>query len=224
MPFSSLNSFIFLLSSWVTLYILQIQLFSTICVFSSCLSVSASVPNLYIQAGTMEASNTFPFSCFFSFLSHIMPSTLLHVAGLACTLLCMYLLLPQSSHTVPPKYAQLFTCLKVFPSTNTCKSTSCSPKNITSVFSRFIRRPCFVKVLLHSCIFTQDECLYTHDSSMCGFISLVIQLINDLCQQQFVVFSRSKQAQGSAVMQQQDITTFKNKSAPLLVEKHSCMA
>ena len=64
-PISSLNSFTFLLSSWVTLHILQTQLFSAI--FSSCLSVSASVPNPYIQAGTTQASNTFPFSCFFSF-------------------------------------------------------------------------------------------------------------------------------------------------------------
>ena len=43
---------------------------------------------------------------------------------------------------------------------------------------------------------------------MCGFISLVIQLINDLCQQQFVVFYHSKQAKGSAVMQQQDINVY----------------
>ena len=46
MPISSLNSFIFLLSSWVTLYILQTQLCSAICIFSSCLYVSASVPRL----------------------------------------------------------------------------------------------------------------------------------------------------------------------------------
>ena len=59
MPISSLNSFIFLLSSWVTLHILRTQLFSAICIFS-CLSVSASVPNLYIQVGTTQASNTFP--------------------------------------------------------------------------------------------------------------------------------------------------------------------
>ena len=32
-------------SSWVTLHILRTQLFSAICLFSSCLSVSASVPN-----------------------------------------------------------------------------------------------------------------------------------------------------------------------------------
>ena len=81
MPISSLNSFIFLLSSWVTLRILRTQLFSAICIFSSCLSVSASVPYPYKQAGTTQASNTFPFSCFFSFLSHIMPSTLLHAAN-----------------------------------------------------------------------------------------------------------------------------------------------
>ena len=73
-------------------------------------------------------------------------------------------------------------------------------------------------------MFARNECLYTHDSSMCGLISLVIQLINYLYQQQFVVFSHSKQAQGSAVMQQQDINTFKNESTPPLVEKHSCMA
>ena len=96
MPISSLNSFIFLLSS---LHILRSQLFSAICIFS-CLSASASVPNPYIQADTTQASNTFPFSCFFSFLFHIMPSTLLHAAALGCILLCISLLLPPSSHTV----------------------------------------------------------------------------------------------------------------------------
>ena len=77
--FQSLLSipYIFLLYSWGTLHILRTQLFYATCVLSSFLSVSASVPNSYIQAGTTQASNTFPFSCFFSFLSHIMPSTLL---------------------------------------------------------------------------------------------------------------------------------------------------
>ena len=75
MPISSLNSFIFLLSSWVTLHILRTQLIFAICIFSSCLSVSASVPNPHIQAGTTQASNTFPFSCFFSFLSHNTPTS-----------------------------------------------------------------------------------------------------------------------------------------------------
>ena len=112
MPISSLNSFIFLLSSWVTLHILQTQLFSAICIFS-CLSVSANVPNPYTQAGTTQASNTFPFSCFFSFQSHIMPSTRLHAAAPACTLLCISLLLPPSSHTVPSMYTKLFTCLMI---------------------------------------------------------------------------------------------------------------
>ena len=41
-----------------SLHILWTQLFSAICIFSSCLSVSASVPNPYIQAATMQASNT----------------------------------------------------------------------------------------------------------------------------------------------------------------------
>ena len=59
MPISSLNPFIFLLSSCVTLHILRTQLFSAIRIFS-CFSVSASVPNPYIQAGTKQASNTFP--------------------------------------------------------------------------------------------------------------------------------------------------------------------
>ena len=49
-------------------------------------------------------------------------------------------------------------------------------------------------------MFACNECLYTHDSSVCDFISLVIQLINDLYQQQFVAFSRNKQTQGSAIM------------------------
>ena len=97
MPISSLNYFIFLLSSWVTLHILRTQLFSAICIFSSCLSASASVPNPYIQAGTTQPSNTFAFSCFFSFLSHVTPSTLLHAAAPACTLLCISLLLPPSN-------------------------------------------------------------------------------------------------------------------------------
>ena len=109
MLISSLNSFIFLLSSWVTLHILWTQLFSAICIFSSCLSVSASVPHPYIQAGTTQASNSFTFSCFFIFLSHIMPSTLLHAAAPASTLLCIVLLLPPSSHTVQPKYANIFS-------------------------------------------------------------------------------------------------------------------
>ena len=84
-PISSLDFFIFLLSSWVALHILRTQLFSAICNFS-CLSVSASVPNPYIQTGTTQASNT-PFSCFFTFftfLCHKMTSTLL----------CISLLLP----------------------------------------------------------------------------------------------------------------------------------
>ena len=87
--------------SWVTLHILQTQLFSAICTFS-CLSVSVRLPNPYIQAGTTQVSNTFPFSCFFSFISHIMPSTLLHAAAPACTL-CISLLLPPFSHTVLPQ-------------------------------------------------------------------------------------------------------------------------
>ena len=66
MPISFLDFFIFLLSSLVILHILPDQLFSAICIFYSCLFVSTSVPNPYIQAGTTKVSNTFPFSCFMS--------------------------------------------------------------------------------------------------------------------------------------------------------------
>ena len=67
-----------------TLYILRTQ--------SSCLSISASVPNLYTQDGTTQASKAFPFSCFFHFLSHVILSTLIHAAAPACNLLCTSLL------------------------------------------------------------------------------------------------------------------------------------
>ena len=76
----------------------------------------------HVYAGWYQAVfQHFSFSCFFSFLSHIMASTLLHAAAPASTLLCLSLLLPPSSHTVPPKYTKLFTCLMVFPSTTTCE-------------------------------------------------------------------------------------------------------
>ena len=56
---SSLNSPIFLPSSYFTLHILLIQLFSAARSFS-CISASASVSNPHIQAGTTQASNTIP--------------------------------------------------------------------------------------------------------------------------------------------------------------------
>ena len=76
--FQSLLSipYIFLLYSWGTLHILRTQLFYAICIILLSLC-QCQFPNPYIQAGTTQVSNTFPFSCFFSFLSHIMPSTLL---------------------------------------------------------------------------------------------------------------------------------------------------
>ena len=52
-----------------------------------------------------------------------------------------------------------------------------------------------------------STCIFMPDGYVC-FITHVIQLINGLCQQQFVVFSRSKRAQSSAIINQQDINTF----------------
>ena len=104
---SSRNAPFFLLSSRCTLHILLTQLFSAPCSFS-CLSVRASVTNPYTQASTTQASNTFPFSCFFNFQSHIIPSTLLPAAT-ACNLFCTSLLLPPSSHIVPHRYTHLST-------------------------------------------------------------------------------------------------------------------
>ena len=45
-----------------------------------------------------------------------------------------------------------------------------------------------------NCICHYEYIVDTHDSSICGSIFLVIQLINDLCQQQYVVLSCSKRS------------------------------
>ena len=79
------SSFLILFSRF-TLYILRTQL------FLSCLSISASVPNLYTQVGTTQASKAFPLSCFFHFLSQVICSTVIHPAAPACNLLCTSLL------------------------------------------------------------------------------------------------------------------------------------
>ena len=100
-----------------TLHILLTQLLYAICCFSFCLFVSACVPNPYAQAGTMHASNTFPFSSFFNILSNIIPPTVpIRTLMLACNVLCPPPpLLPPFSHIVLPRY----TYLIFFPSTNT---------------------------------------------------------------------------------------------------------
>ena len=80
----------------------------------SCVSVSATVSSPYAQAGATQASNTFSFSCFINFMSHLVPSILLYAAAPACSLLCVSLLLPPTSYTVPPEYTKLSTCLIMF--------------------------------------------------------------------------------------------------------------
>ena len=106
------------LPSRVILHILLTQLFYATHNLPSCLSIRASISSPYKHAGTTCTSSTFfLINCFFSLLSHIIPSTLFHAATPAYITVCIGLLLRPSSHAVPPmqvhKAVQFFNDISV---------------------------------------------------------------------------------------------------------------
>ena len=175
MPISSLNSIFLGSFAYSSNPVVFCYLYLLLC-----LSVSASVPNPYIQTGTTQASNTFPFSCFLNFLSHIMPSTILPAAVPACILLCIYLLLPPFSHTLPhvPKsysHSKLFRCFS-FDSHHHC-----------CFIVQFLNHSDFCLSNLHpshgcKCKFSRHDvkCLFQIDKTECNILSKFSPLLNNL--------------------------------------------
>ena len=111
-PTSSRRSFILLLSTLFTIFL--IQLFSHTCSLCCCSLDIANVSKPYVLAGATHEYRTFPISFLEIFLSIITPSTFLHAFAPACIL--RRTSTRPFSDIFPPGYTKFFTCLMSFSS------------------------------------------------------------------------------------------------------------